>query len=407
MILMRLNPEMLEFDIGNLDVVERMQELPTDEPFAGERIAFLNGVSKKLLSNTKAKDYSDVITFAYWIRKANMERKKQEFLSDGRMRMGKGVVFHIAPSNVAVNYAYSFAVGFVMGNANIVRLPSKEFLQVIMINQAIKEVLEKEERFQKWKNYIVLLRYKKNKAVNDYFSSICDVRVIWGGDAAIQNIRQSGQAPRAREITFADRYSICIIDAGTYMESTDKNKIALNFYNDTYLTDQNACTSPKLVCWIGKEETVCSAKGIFWKNMWELVQREYSFQPIQFVNKFVCSCIAATKIEDIRMVPMQDNLITRMELKKLELKIQEYSGNSGLFYEYHLKDVFELISLCNEKMQTVSFLGDISILLPIIRSGVKGIDRITCIGQTMEFDFIWDGYNLVDYMTRTISLSGI
>ena len=44
---MRLNPEMLEFDIGNLDVVERMQELPTDEPFAGERIAFLYGVSIK------------------------------------------------------------------------------------------------------------------------------------------------------------------------------------------------------------------------------------------------------------------------------------------------------------------------------------------------------------------------
>ena len=162
-ILMRLNPEMLEFDIGNLDVVERMQELPTDEPFAGERIAFLNGVSKKLLSNTKAKDYSDVITFAYWIRKANMERKKQEFLSDGRMRMGKGVVFHIAPSNVAVNYAYSFAVGFVLGNANIVRLPSKEFLQVIMINQAIKEVWVKEQRFHKWKIILCFCGIKKIK----------------------------------------------------------------------------------------------------------------------------------------------------------------------------------------------------------------------------------------------------
>ena len=54
-----------------------------------------------------------------------MEKEKEDFLSNGDLRMGRGVVFHIAPSNVAVNYAYSFAVGFVLGNANLVRLPSR------------------------------------------------------------------------------------------------------------------------------------------------------------------------------------------------------------------------------------------------------------------------------------------
>lgn len=40
---------------------------------------------------------------------------------------GRGVAFHIAPSNVAVNFAFSLAAGLLTGNANIVRLSSKPF----------------------------------------------------------------------------------------------------------------------------------------------------------------------------------------------------------------------------------------------------------------------------------------
>lgn len=401
---MRLDPEMLEFAIGNLEVIERMPELFADEPFSAERIEFLNRISKKLFSDPKAKEYSDVITFAYWIRRANMERKKQEFLSDNRMRMGKGIVFHIAPSNVAVNYAYSFATGFVLGNANIVRLPSKEFPQVIMINQAIEMVIEENEKFQKWKNYIALLRYKRNKEINDYFSSICDVRVTWGGDETIQEIRESELPPRAGEITFADRYSICIIDAEAYLALEDKTISALDFYNDTYLTDQNACTASKLVCWIGEEEKIFSAKEMFWGNLWEVVQKKYLFQPIQYVDKYVDMCFAVSKMDEIHVTQTRDNLITRLELTQINPQILKYNGNSGFFYEYTLNDVLELIPLCNGKLQTVSLLGDINLLSSVICMGVKGIDRITKIGRSMEFDFIWDGYNLVDYMTRTIIL---
>ena len=57
--------------------------------------------------------------------------------------MGKGVVFHIAPSNVPVNYAYSLVTGLVCGNINIVRLPSKKFPQTDIINSAIIQALEK------------------------------------------------------------------------------------------------------------------------------------------------------------------------------------------------------------------------------------------------------------------------
>lgn len=402
---MGLESELLQFHIGDAQVVEGMPKLPAGQPFSQERINFLDEVSKRLLADKEAKSYSDVVTFAFWIRRANMEKEKRRFLAEGRLRMGRGLVFHIAPSNVAVNYAYSFAVSFVLGNANIVRLPSKAFPQVDAINWAIQAVL-KEEGYKKWRDYMVFLRYERNREINDSFSAICDIRMIWGGDAAIREIQKSELPPRAGEIAFADRYSICILDAGKYLEIKEKDRLALDFYNDTYLTDQNACSSPRLVCWMGELADIVSAKEVFWEELWNMVAGRYVFQPVQFVDKLTNSCLASVHIDGAHMVPMKDNRIVRIELEEITPLIQEYRGDSGVFYEYGLKDVMELAPVCNDRLQTVAVLGDAQVLLPLIRSGIKGIDRVVKIGHTMDFGFIWDGYDLRERLTRETAYFG-
>ena len=99
---------------------------------------------------------------------------------------------------------------------------------------------------------------------------------------------------------------------------------------------------------------------------------------------------------------MKDNRIVRIELKKMTPRIQEYRGDSGVFYEYELGDVMELAPICNEKLQTIAVWGDEKKVLPLIESGVKGIDRVVKIGKTMEFGFVWDGYDLRERLTRSI-----
>lgn len=393
--------EHLRFEIGDEIILKKMPTLPVGMPFEEGRIDFLNQVSRELLSGREAREYPDVVTFAFWIRKANMERERKEFLSRNRLCMGRGVVFHIAPSNVAVNYAYSFAVGFVLGNSGIVRLPSKEFPQVEMINRAIGKVLEKVE-YERWRDVIVFLRYERNREVNDYLSSNCDVRVIWGGDSTIQEIRKSELPPRAGEITFADRYSVCVIDAEEYMAVVDKDRLAMDFYNDTYLTDQNACTSPKMVCWLGKKGGMGQAKELFWERLWNVVLEKYVFQPVQYVDKLVNCCMAAVAAERTHIVKMKDNRIVRVEVERPDPVIQEYQGDSGTFYECEISNVMELAPFCNRKVQTVVMVGDRDRMTPLVKSGVKGIDRVVEVGKSMEFGFIWDGYDLTEQMTRRV-----
>ena len=384
---------------GDSDVIEAMTDLPSKEPFDQQIKEFLYEVSKALMKDPRSRQYSDVITFAFWIRKASIEKlEKDSRLKDGRFRLGRGVAFHIAPSNVPVNFAYSLAVGLLTGNSNIVRVPSKEFLQIQIIVDGWISALEKHQQF---KPYIALIKYSHDPDINDELSSIADTRIIWGGDDTIAKIRKSPLPPRSAEITFADRYSLAVIDAKAYLTCEDKEKAASDFYNDTYFSDQNACTSPRIVVWIGdrKEE----AKKEFWEQLHELVLKKYVFRDIQGVNKLTNTYLAAAGYESVKVVAHSDNLIVRLSVDRLDRRLLNFLGNSGFFYEYDCDDVMELREIFNDKRcQTVGIFGDKDWLKPLFQTGIKGVDRIAPIGHTMDFGLIWDGMDLVSLLTRIV-----
>ena len=436
----------VSFLVGDKDTVAGMPCLPAREPFDGAILDMLNDVSRILMTDGEVKEYPDVVTFAFWIRRSSTLKLKERFnREDGNVRLGRGVAFHIAPSNVPVNFAYSLAVGLLTGNANIVRVPSKDFPQVQIIAGAFAEALAA-ERNREMAGYVCLVKYGREKSVNDLFSSIADMRIIWGGDATVEEIRKSPLGPRAGEVTFADRFSIAVIDSGSYldMDSREKGRIAEAFYNDTYLTDQNACTSPRVVVWMGDSGCMPAAKEEFWRRLHELVKKKYIFQPIQGVNKLTSGCLAAvryaaegmeakpveteqmaalnSKIEKgnagqpngngvtgvaygVRIEPHADNLLVRVRIPRIIDGLLDLKDNSGYFFEYDCGDILELRALCgSSRCQTVAYIGCADMLKPLLMSGFRGIDRVVPVGKTMDFDLIWDGYDLYGRLTRIIAI---
>lgn len=389
----------ISYQVGSAKVLDEIQFASPKEPFSDDTVSFLNQLSKLLLSDGEAKAYSDIITFAFWIRKASVQMLKERFLKDKEIvRIGRGVAFHIAPSNVAVNYAYSLATGLLCGNANIVRIPSKDFPQVSIINRAINKALIENTAIAP---YIVLIRYGHDRAVNDVLSSIADIRVIWGGDGTIFELRKSVLKPRATEIAFADRFSLAVIDSDAYMKIENKDETANAFYNDTYLSDQNACTSARIVIWFG--DKIEDAKKEFWSELHKIVAEKYEMQSVQIVNKLSNMYLLATVKEDARMIDAEDNLITRIHVNDVSSSLMDYKESSGFFFEYDCKDALTLRDLCNDtRCQTIAYIGNSELLTPLFKRGVKGIDRIVPVGKTMDFDLIWDGYNLFERFTRSI-----
>ena len=160
------------FLTGSVEGILKLNDTPAKKPFSEEIIDFLNDVSRSLMNSKATKSYPDVVTFAFWIRKSSINKLKDRFLkNDDNLRLGKGVAFQIAPSNVPVNFAYSLVSGLLTGNANIVRVPSKDFEQVSIIAGAFNEVLS---RYDDLKEYVYLVRYDRDKDVNSLFSSMAD-----------------------------------------------------------------------------------------------------------------------------------------------------------------------------------------------------------------------------------------
>lgn len=395
----------IQYLVGNKKLVLDLNEVSPKAPFADDVLDFLNDLSKELMSSRDAKAFPDVVTLGFWLRKSSLLKLKERFvLDDSCTYVGRGVAFHIAPSNVPVNYAYSLFTGLICGNMNIVRIPSKEFPQVSIINRAINKVLETHEEIRP---YIILTRYGRDKDINDALSAVCDVRIIWGGDTTIAELRKSQIPPRSTEITFADRYSLAVIDSDEYMKIAADEKragrIASDFYNDTYLSDQNACTSPRVVVWIGNEKE--KAKEQFWNELHRIVKTKYHFQRIQGVDKMSLQYIsAASNPGTMKMNKKIDNCLIRIQTSELKDKLMDYRGNSGYFYEYDCEDILDIRSFCNNThCQTIGLIGDKSIVKPLLNSGIRGVDRVVAVGHTMDFDFVWDGYNLVERLTRVIS----
>jgi len=388
----------LSFIVGSAETVETMQTVRSLRPFDESVLSFFNDLSTLLMKS--GHEYSDVATFGFWCRKAALLHEKEKY-DDIDVRLGRGVIFHSTPSNVPVNFAFSFAAGLLAGNANIVRLPARDFEQAKIICNAVNELLA--DAHKDMAAYICMVKYPPVQEISDLFSSICDTRVVWGGDGTIAELRKSPLKPRATEINFADRHSIAVINADEYLQSEDKDAIANAFYNDTYFSDQNACTAPRVIVWLGRERD--KAKKIFWQKVHDLAKEKYKLAPVQSVGKLTALCKAAAMV-NVRLVQSEDNLVTRLEVKSLNDNIMDYKYHSGFFFEYDADGLEDILPICGERCQTLTYFGVAKEELGqfFAECRPKGVDRCVPMGKSMDFTLVWDGYDLIRCLSRKITI---
>ena len=364
-------------------------------PFAEETVEQLNALSVALLRDPHARQYPDVVTFGFFCRKANLLKLKEQHSHTG-LRLGRGIVFHIAPSNVPVNFAYSIVAGLLAGNTNVVRVSQKAFPQVDIIVKHMREIgMER----------VTVVRYTHESAANEAFSSKCDVRVIWGGDATIATIRKNALPARAFDICFADRYSLAVINADILMDEKDMDSLAMKFYNDTYLFDQNACSAPHLVIWLGDADSIVSAKEKFWSALQRIVEQKYTFQDVMAVDKLTALFRQAVAMPT-HAEEKKNNLLCRVSIDSLPTDIDAFRCASGYFTEYTAESLDEIADIINRKYQTLAYYGFEKKELQdfVRRNCLTGIDRIVPFGDTTAFSLIWDGNDLINIMSRVVDV---
>jgi hypothetical protein len=393
----------LNFVVGAPERLRGIQDVAPLEIFSRLAIDFLNQLSSALLTNRMVKNYPDVVTFAFFCRKANVTMLKKRYL-DGTFRLGRGVVFHITPSNVPVNFAYSLVAGILAGNANIVRVSSKDFVQVDMICTALETILVQPEFFN-FTDRVYIVKYGRNSSLNAVLSMIADVRVIWGGDETIATIRKSPLPARSYDVTFSDRYSFAVINADALVHEPDMDKLARAFYNDTYLFDQNACSAPRLVVWIGTVANIGVAKNYFWSAV-ENQLMAYPLDSIVAIDKLSTLLSHSGGEVGFQKVDSHTNKLWRIEVDQLSDDIDGHRCACGYFLEYIAASLNEISKSVNRKYQTLAYYGySAEEIGSFIRAaGLLGIDRVVPIGTTTDFSLVWDGHDLIRDFSRECTI---
>ena len=363
-------------------------------------ILLLNEISKEILNNSEYKKFPDLISFGFWCRANNIRTIINNY-SFFKNRMGRGTVLHIAPSNVPTNFAYSMVFGLLSGNNNIIRLPSKNFLQVKILCDILKK-LSKKKIYKKSFNRLLLIKYENSDLISSELSKNVEARIIWGGDNTVNKFKTFKTKPRCIDLAFANRYSISLIDSNrlAQLNSKDLAILAKKFYNDTYTMDQFGCSSPNSVFWLGKNNI---AKKKFWFVLSKIVNKEYDLD-LSGANKKISNLMNYTlgKNKKIKANMQNFNLIT---LKSKELNFDNFENvNFGTFLEFNLKDINHLKKYTSEKLQTITYYGTDfkSIKNFIIKNRIKGIDRIVPIGRAFDLTPEWDGIDIISTLSRTI-----
>jgi hypothetical protein len=385
--------------------LESISASPSAQPFGEDAMSFVRSLSKHLLSDRRLRPLPEMTSLGYWARGANIFRLKERYLSayTGFVRAPRGLAFHIAPANVDTIFIYSLVLSVLAGNKNIVRISSRQSGQIELLVEVLRDVLAGGD-IGALGQTIGIVQYEHDKIITDQLSTMCDLRVIWGGDETIRTIRQSPMKPHAVEVCFTDKTSLAVLDAATWLSDANKPTLARAFVNDVYWFGQMACSSPRCLIWRGAPGAVAAASTSFWSEIENQIDvANLKFSAMDFVDKLVSeqsiSIMSSSEIKSTR-----DNRLRVVRVKDLTFLTAPPRTGAGFLLEASVEGLDALLPIVRQNWQTVVSLGisreEWSRFL--LEGKPTGIDRVVNIGEALDFSAVWDGMDLLTNFSRLI-----
>lgn len=377
-------------------------------PFADERISVLSDLSEMLLKNKTLRSDPATVALAYWLRKAEITRLKQKYessvgASEGLVHVSKGNVFHIAPSNVDTLFVYSWALSFLCGNSNIVRVSSETNDVVLEIINCINDLMEKSKEFKSSNRFVT---YAHSNEITEEFSKWSNHRVIWGGDETVSKVRPLYLDSHSSERIFGSKFSYAVISASWFnnVNDDDVKKLASSFFNDMFWFDQMACSSPHIAFWVGSKEDVESSVIKFNNELQSEIDKRGYKSSVGVAVKRLNYAFEKAASKDLKVDLNHKGFISLEMTNRNELEKDICGG--GLITHVQIDNLNDLSSFVDKKDQTITRagfkMGEIKELAKEV--GSKGICRIVPIGEALSFSFNWDGYDLLSDFTKKISV---
>jgi hypothetical protein len=400
-----LGPE--EVHAADLDsALFHLAHRPRAKPFAPARVAFVLALAERLVQGPKVREFPELAALGHWFRASAVHRLANGFAARSRngalLTRARGLVLLMPPANVDVLFGYAWLLSLMAGNATVVRASQKR--------SAMREHLIEQARFVGNSHADALadtwiITYPHDDALTSLLSQRCDARLVWGGDDTVRRIRTLPLKPTAAEAAFADRFSCAVFAAESIASSPGEvlDTLVAQFANDSLWADQQACSSPKAVFWIGSAAAAQYARSRFWEHF-ARVRSLRDPGPAARVSRvsdiLSLAAIGAVTALDTR----RDAYPARASGPALVPAVVDRHGGYGWFFEVVAPDVDTVAAQLEDRVQTVVVHGlpaDATVRLACAVRG-RGVDRMVRVGRAIEFNHVWDGQDLFDLLTRLV-----
>lgn len=228
-------------------------------------IEIINEYSKILCSERKFLSYEGVPFLVLWLKKDNIKKllhqdlKKQEFLDDFieiadnkfMKAQPRGIVCHFMAGNVPTLPIYYLVQAIICRNVNLCRIPIRSIDTVIELLKPLKDIVinfrgEKYYGITLLKSISIINFLSNDLKLNTEMSQVADVRVICGGEEAVNTLSVLPKKTTCKDVIFGPKYSFAVFEKSA-MESLKITKTFDNFAKDIISFDQRACSSPQVL----------------------------------------------------------------------------------------------------------------------------------------------------------------
>jgi Acyl-CoA reductase (LuxC) len=379
------------------------------EPFSASRRHTLAQLSRRILQDVGLRADAASVALGYWLRRANIDRLAQAFerrkdAAPETVFVPAGRVFHVAPGNVDTMFVYSWALAYLCGNQNVVRVSGQPSEVLSRLLGALSSLMQDDAELAEGNWF---LTYEHDQAISTALSLWSTHRVLWGGDETVAQLRALPLRPYASERTFGSKFSYSVISTAAYLGASPATveQLAAGFFNDIFWFDQMACSSPHLLFWVGSVAQMDQALERFHQALAKEIERRgyrgtpsSALQRLNFVFDLACDTDLRADLahKEFLAVRLLDGAVWRKEI-----------CGAGLFTHVRVEHLLQVAELSDQGDQTVTHFGFSRPELHDLaqKVGAKGVDRVVPVGEALAFDTTWDGYDLIGDFLRRVTVT--
>jgi hypothetical protein len=374
-------------------------------PFAAERVDLIAGVAETLLGPRRSAASGPAAHFAFWTRRAALSKLAASFAArvpGHTLARPRGLVFHLPPQNVETVFLYSWVLSYLAGNANIVRLPHEISARMRAIVDLFLGRLQASGDDSQ-----LFVHYPSQGDLGAKISAVSDARVVWGGDAKIALFAPLPLRNGGKSIWFGDRFSFSTIkgEALDKLDDPALNALAKKLHNDIFVFDQMACSSPHALYVVG-DAAVHSAgvRRLLDASALEWTMDDPAGRVGHAIGKMTAAFYAAANGR-ASSVHWQNTQLTSIVASAPQRQDTRVGG--GFLTVVFVRSLAEVAGFIRDSDQTITYFGwergEIE-AVAASRAG-PGVSRWAPIGTALDFDFIWDGYDIPFELTRLVRVS--